>query len=54
MEVGKKKILNGFIGGNNSTQFVIPIYQRNYVWEKKNVLQLLVSRQAFELGGTHQ
>ena len=28
MEVGKKKILNGFIGGNNSTQFVIPIYQR--------------------------
>lgn len=38
MEVGKKKILNGFIGGNNSTQFVIPIYQRNYVWEKKNVL----------------
>ena len=27
MEVGKKKILNGFIGGNNSTQFVIPIYQ---------------------------
>ena len=41
MEVGKKKILNGFIGGNNSTQFVIPIYQRNYVWEKKNVLQLL-------------
>lgn len=41
MEVGKKKILNGFIGGNNSTQFVIPIYQRNYVWEKKNILQLL-------------
>lgn len=41
MEVGKKKILNGFIGENNSTQFVIPIYQRNYVWEKKNVLQLL-------------
>lgn len=41
MEVGKKKILNGFIGGNNSTQFAIPIYQRNYVWEKKNVLQLL-------------
>lgn len=36
-----KKILNGFIGGNNSTQFVIPIYQRNYVWEKKNILQLL-------------
>ncbi len=41
MEVGKKKILNGFIGGNNSTQFVIPIYQRNYVWEKKNIFQLL-------------
>ena len=41
MEVGTKKILNGFIGGNNSTQFVIPIYQRNYVWEKKNVLQLM-------------
>ena len=41
MEVGKKKVLNGFIGGNNSTQFVIPIYQRNYVWEKKNVLQLM-------------
>ena len=41
MEVGKKKILNGFIGGNNSTQFVIPIYQRNYVWEKKNILQLM-------------
>lgn len=41
MEVGKKKILNGFIGGNNSTQFVIPIYQRNYVWEKKNVIQLM-------------
>lgn len=41
MEVGKKKILNGFIGGNNSTQFVIPIYQRNYVWEKKNIIQLL-------------
>ena len=38
MEVGKKKILNGFIGGNNSTQFVIPIYQRNYVWEKRNIL----------------
>ena len=41
MEVGKKSILNQFIGGNNSTQFVIPIYQRNYVWEKKNVEQLL-------------
>lgn len=41
MEVGKKTILNQFIGGNNSTQFVIPIYQRNYVWEKKNVEQLL-------------
>ena len=41
MEVGKKKILNGFIGGNNSTQFVIPIYQRNYVWEKKNIVQLM-------------
>ena len=41
MEVGKKSILNGFIGGNNSTQFVIPIYQRNYVWGKENVNQLL-------------
>ena len=41
MEVGKKKILNGFIGANNSTQFVIPIYQRNYVWDKKNILQLM-------------
>lgn len=41
MEVGKKSILNGFIGGNNSTQFVIPIYQRNYVWGKDNVNQLL-------------
>lgn len=41
MEVGKKTILNQFIGGNNSTQFVIPIYQRNYVWEKENINQLL-------------
>lgn len=41
MEVGKKTILNQFIGGNNSTQFVIPIYQRNYVWEKENIVQLL-------------
>lgn len=41
MEVGKKNVLNGFIGGNNSTQFVIPIYQRSYVWEKKNIFQLM-------------
>lgn len=41
MEVGKKTILNQFIGGNNSTQFVIPIYQRNYVWGKENVEKLL-------------
>lgn len=41
MEVGKKTILNQFIGGNNSTQFVIPIYQRNYVWEKENIQQIL-------------
>lgn len=41
MEVGKKRILNEFIWGNNSTQFVIPIYQRNYVWKKENVQQLM-------------
>ncbi len=41
MEVWKKKILNDFIWWNNSTQFVIPIYQRNYVWKRENVEQLL-------------
>ena len=41
MEVGKKSILNWFIWWNNSTQFVIPIYQRNYVWKRENIMQLL-------------
>ena len=41
MEVGKSTILTGFIGANNSTQFVIPTYQRNYVWQAKQVEELL-------------
>lgn len=41
MEVWKKTILNQFIWANNSTSFVIPIYQRNYVWKKENIIKLL-------------
>ncbi len=34
-------IINQFIGANNQSQFVIPTYQRNYVWDNKQVVQLL-------------
>ena len=40
MEVFKEKLLNEFIW-KQSVQFVIPVYQRNYVWWKENVDQLL-------------
>jgi uncharacterized protein with ParB-like and HNH nuclease domain len=40
MEVGKPSILNGFINQPNA-QYVIPIYQRNYVWKKENITQLM-------------
>lgn len=41
MEVGKRSLLDSFIRQNNGTQFVIPIYQRNYVWEKSHAERML-------------
>lgn len=41
MEVNKASVLSQFIAANGGTQFVIPTYQRNYVWEAKNIKQLL-------------
>ena len=41
MEVNKASVLSQFIAANGGTQFVIPTYQRNYVWESKNIKQLL-------------
>lgn len=36
------KLLDGFISGlSNGVQYVIPIYQRNYTWDKKAVSTLL-------------
>lgn len=41
MEVNKASVLSQFIAANGGTQFVIPTYQRNYVWESKQIKQLL-------------
>lgn len=41
MDVGKRSLLDSFIRQNNGTQFVIPIYQRNYVWDKSNAERML-------------
>ena len=40
MEVNKASVLSQFIAANG-VQFVIPTYQRNYVWESKQIKQLL-------------
>lgn len=41
MEVNKASVLSQFIAANGGTQFVIPTYQRNYVWESKQIKQLM-------------